>query len=183
MNPTERDLIERLFTKVGQAAAQPTPRDLEAEQFIYYNMQRIPGAPYYMAQTMIAQRFALKQAEARIAELEQRMGIMPGSPHSFLAPHQPSYPPHYSHYQQGYYPQSYGQPSSGSGFLATAGATALGVAGGLVLGAIAFEVIDEIGDALFDAPVEAATNAFDEPVESGGFFDGGNGGDWGGGDW
>lgn len=217
MNNTERDLIERLFQKINQVAAQSAPRDPQAEDLINRNVQQIPGAAYYMAQTMIVQRQALKQAEARIAQLEQHLGMQPGGQGSFLAPQQggygqPGYDPRYGQ-QQPYYNDDRrggffgggGGGFGGGGFLAGAAQTALGVAGGVLLGNAAMSLFDGVGSAagdLFsDNPVEsvasnfsdapqAETMGFDQGAggavdtgESGGFLDGGDFGGGEGGDW
>ncbi|MDB5080704.1 MAG: periplasmic ligand-binding sensor protein [Chloroflexi bacterium] len=211
MNSAERALIERLFDKIRQAAAQPTPRDPEAEQLINQNVQRIPGAAYYMAQTLVVQRQALKQAEAQIAQLEQHLGIEPGGQGSFLAPQQNN-----ARYGQNYGGQDYGQQPyynngpqgrfggggfggggfggggfGGGGFLAGAAQTALGVAGGVLLGNAAMSLFDGVasgvGD-LFNEGTDAVASNFQDfqapadmgnfgegPVdsgESGGFLDG-----------
>jgi hypothetical protein len=154
MNATERDLIERLFQKINQTATQAGPRDPEAEQLINQHLQRIPGAAYYMAQTIVAQRQAMKQAEARIAQLESQLGVQPGSQQSFLGQRPqytpgyggPGYPPPYG-YQQPYYG---GGGFGGGGFLAGAAQTALGIAGGVLLANAAMSLFDGIGDGIGD---------------------------------
>jgi hypothetical protein len=198
MNSTERDLIERLFQKINQTAAQAGPRDPQAEQLISQQMQRIPGAAYYMAQTIVAQRQAMKQAEARIAELESRMGVQPGSQQSFLGQGPqytpgyggPGYPPQYG-YQQPYY------GGGGGGFLAGAAQAALGIAGGVLLANVAMSLFDGIGDGIGDLFNDASSavdnfSSFDyQNLDPGSFsnvdpsnmtdFDPGNAGDAGGG--
>jgi hypothetical protein len=169
MNVTERDLIERLFQKINQTAAQAGPRDPQAEQLINQQMQRIPGAAYYMAQTIVAQRQAMKQAEAQIADLESRLGLQPGSPQSFLgqgpqyAPGYdgPGYPPAYG-YQQPYYGGGGfgGGGFGGGGFLAGAAQAALGIAGGVVLANVAMSLFDGIGAGVGDL-FNDASNAMD----------------------
>lgn len=82
MNAQEKQLIDALFQKLRQTAAQSGPRDPQAEVPVSQHVNNLPGAAYYMAQAIVVQRQALKQAEARIAELErQRSGaFMPQRP-------------------------------------------------------------------------------------------------------
>ena len=68
MTPEERQLLSQLFSRIHEASA--TPRDHEAEDFIAQAVRAQPYAPYLMAQTIIVQEEALKQAGARIEELE-----------------------------------------------------------------------------------------------------------------
>ncbi len=53
---------------------QAPPRDPEAEAYIREQIARQPGAPYYMAQTIVVQEQALNAAQARIEELQQQAG-------------------------------------------------------------------------------------------------------------
>lgn len=68
MTPEERQLLTQLFARIREASAGP--RDREAEEFIAAAVREQPYAPYLMAQTVIVQEEALKQAGARIEELE-----------------------------------------------------------------------------------------------------------------
>ena len=68
MTPEERQLLTQLFARIREASAGP--RDREAEDFIAQQVREQPYAPYLMAQTVIIQEEALKQAGARIEELE-----------------------------------------------------------------------------------------------------------------
>ena len=68
MTPEERQLLSQLFNRIHEASAMP--RDREAEDFIAQAVHAQPYAPYLMAQTIIVQEEALKQAGARIEELE-----------------------------------------------------------------------------------------------------------------
>ena len=64
MNTQEKQVIDKLFDKLGQ---QTGPREATAEAYIAQRMAQIPGVGYYMAQAIVVQQQALKQAEARIA--------------------------------------------------------------------------------------------------------------------
>ena len=44
----------------------------QSEAFIRDKIARQPGAPYYIAQTIVVQEQALAAAEARLAELEEQ---------------------------------------------------------------------------------------------------------------
>src|SRR5215469_9543798 len=90
MNPQEQQMIESLFQRLAQAAPQAGPRDPQAEALIQQRFQSLPGAAYYMAQTLLVQEHALQQAEARLAAMGG------GSGGSFLPPTPP--PQQYSPY-------------------------------------------------------------------------------------
>ena len=70
MDRNDRQAIEDLFDKLATVERQSPPRDGESEAFIRDKIARQPGAPYYMAQTIVVQEQALAAAEARLAELE-----------------------------------------------------------------------------------------------------------------
>jgi hypothetical protein len=70
MQQQERDLIGGLFGRLEQFENQP--RDPEAEHLIADFVSRQPSAVYLLTQTAIVQEEALKQAKARIAELESK---------------------------------------------------------------------------------------------------------------
>lgn len=133
MTPQEQQLIESLFQRLTQSAAQSGPRDPEAEALIQQRVQSLPGAAYYMAQTMLVQERALQQAEARLAGQQQGSFLPPGA-----APGQAAYPsggtPPYAAAPAG----ASGQPGGGGGggvggFLAGAGKIALGIGGGILV--------------------------------------------------
>lgn len=130
MTPQEQQLIESLFQRLTQSAAQSGPRDPEAEALIQQRVQSLPGAAYYMAQTILVQERALQQAEARLAGQQQGSFLPPGA-----APGQAAYPsggtPPYAAAPAG----ASGQPGGGGvgGFLAGAGKIALGIGGGILV--------------------------------------------------
>ncbi|CAN5733880.1 hypothetical protein BH10PSE6_BH10PSE6_50850 [soil metagenome] len=144
MQQQERDLIADLFGRLQQFENQL--RDPEADRLIASYAARQPASPYLLTQTVIVQEEALKQAKARIAELESKssessfLGSAPkigpwGSASgaqqapAVRAPWQaaaPAAPP-----QQQAAPPTAG-PAGGS-FLRTALTTAAGVAGGALL--------------------------------------------------
>src|SRR6202043_2996989 len=85
MTPQERDLITTLLSRLKSTAGQP--KDPEADALIRQAMAQMPDAPYYLVQTVLIQDLSLHQAEARIADLEKRLGdanAAQSAPTSFL---------------------------------------------------------------------------------------------------
>ncbi|MEP9380720.1 DUF2076 family protein, partial [Aquabacter sp. CN5-332] len=72
MDTQDRQAIEGLFGRLAQVEQQAGPRDTEAEGFIRDRVSRQPAAPYFMAQTIVVQEYALQEAQRRIEELERR---------------------------------------------------------------------------------------------------------------
>jgi uncharacterized protein len=71
MTPEEQNLIENLFERLRPA--DTNPKDPQAEQLIRAKTAALPSAPYLLAQAVIVQEHALANAQARIAELENRL--------------------------------------------------------------------------------------------------------------
>src|SRR6202008_588812 len=71
MTPEEQNLIENLFDRLRQADVNP--KDFEAEQLIRAKTAALPSAPYLLTQAVIVQEHALTNAQAQIAELENRL--------------------------------------------------------------------------------------------------------------
>lgn len=167
MNHDEKQMIDGLFTRLGDAEKTAPPRDAEADRFIQDRVASQPGAPYYMAQTIIVQEQALEAAQARIHELESQgqrssggggllgslfgggssqrqpassqygrpMGAPAGYAPSAAQRDEPAGSPWNS---RGSVPSAGGGRSrgGGGGFLAGAAQTAVGVAGGMMLGSM-----------------------------------------------
>lgn len=147
MNQQDRQVIESLFARLRQVSQQSPSRDPEAEHFINERLQAQPGASYYLAQTVVAQEQALEAAQARITELEREAytrgsggflgSLFGGRGHSYRSsPHQ-SYragPLAVPTGRQYGYGTSLHPRASGGGFLAGAAQTAMGVAGGVLIG-------------------------------------------------
>lgn len=173
MDTNDRQAIEDLFGKLGDVERQAAPRDAEAEAFIREQITRQPGAPYYMAQTIVVQEQALNAAQARIEELESGAagsqgsggGLFGGLFGSSPSPARGSVP------RVGRSPMS-GQ-RGGGGFLAGAAQTAMGVAGGLLLGNMIGGMF--AGDA---QAAESGTDETDAGADDGGFDGGGDFGDF-----
>ncbi|UVC13391.1 DUF2076 domain-containing protein [Mesorhizobium onobrychidis] len=141
MDRNDQQAIGNLFEKLANVERQTPPRDAEAERFINDRIARQPGAPYYMAQTIVVQEQALNAAQSRIEELEQQAqqsagggllgGLFGGGARrsgsvprvgrtAAAAPQEPL--------------SGNDQQRAGGGFLAGAAQTAMGVAGGVLLG-------------------------------------------------
>lgn len=134
MEQQDRQAIEGLFSRLENASRQAGPRDAEAEAFISQQIARQPGAAYFMAQTIIMQEYAMQDAQRRIEALEQQAqrpsggflsGLFGGGGNRAPVPQRPAAP-----MPMGMQPQ----PGRGGGFLAGAAQTAMGVAGGVLLG-------------------------------------------------
>ena len=157
----DRDLraIEELFQKLRTVESQSAPRDPEAERYIRDQIARQPGAPYYMAQTIIVQEQALAAAQQRIEALEERGAGRPtgggllgglfgsGRPEQSRGAGQYGRSADYGRSSDrggGPWGGAYGR-GGGGGFLAGAAQTAMGVAGGVLLGNMIADVFN--GDA------------------------------------
>jgi uncharacterized protein len=151
MDHQDRQAIEQLFGKIAQVEGQARAPDVQAADFIRSQIARQPNAPYYMAQTIVVQEQALNAAQSRIQQLEHELASRPASGGSFLSglfgggqprpqPHQP-YQPQPMHGMPPHTAPGMGgmmggmtQQRGGGGFLAGAAKTAMGVAGGVLLG-------------------------------------------------
>jgi hypothetical protein len=132
MNPQEQQIIESLFQRLTQGAAQAGPRDPQAEALIQERLQSFPGGPYYMAQTLILQERALQQAEARLAQQGGQGSFLPGGGQPYQSAPAPGYAPGPAYAPQPGYQQAPGGSGVG-GFLAGAGKMALGIGGGILV--------------------------------------------------
>ena len=135
MDGQDRQAIERLFEKLANVERQSPPRDAVAEDFIGEQLARQPHAPYYMAQTIVVQEQALNAAQARIEELESEIGSRRRGGLVSVIFGDRSEPSR----STGSVPRvGRSQPAplarGGEGFLAGAAQTAMGVAGGVLLG-------------------------------------------------
>jgi uncharacterized protein len=177
MDHQDRQAIEQLFGKIAQVERQSTPPDGQAAEFIRSQINQQPNAPYYMAQTIVVQEQALSAAQGRIQQLEQELASRPAGGGGFLSglfgggqsrpqPHQP-YQPQPMHGMPSHMAPGMGgiAPRGGGGFLAGAAQTAMGVAGGVLIGnmiADAFSGGDEpkTADAGQAEPQQAAAEDF-----------------------
>lgn len=201
MDPADRHAIDALFDKLDGVERQGAPRDPEAERYIADQIARRPGASYYLAQTVIMQEQALHAAEQRMQAQPQKSGGLfsrlfddgRGRPAPTSVPATRPYAPApqpqgrgpwgggdgYGQ-GQGQYAQGPGgmmqQRRGGNGFLAGAAQTAMGVAGGVVLGSMLMNAFDGGGEA------QAAEPEPDTGVDDVGGQDDFGGGDFGGGE-
>lgn len=154
MDANDRAAIERLFARLADFEDRAPARDPQAEGYIARRLAAQPGAAYYMAQTIVAQEQALKQAEERLAEAEGRPIRAPG----------------YGHREQaasGPWGRPAARPAAG-GFLAGAAQTAMGVAGGVLLGGALSSLFGGSADA---AELGDEEIAFDDDAGDFGDFD------------
>lgn len=183
MDRNDQQAIEGLFDRLAEVERQAPPRDIEAEKYIHDQLARQPGAPYYLAQTIVVQEQALNAAQARIAELEQDVASRrtPGGLFSgIFGENRPSRRPTGSmpgvsrpQAHGGSLPFGQGQPPqrAGGGFLAGAAQTAMGVAGGVLLGNMLAGMFG--GDEAQAAEPQADDAQAEEADFGGGFDDGG----------
>ena len=83
MNPQERELIESVFSRLAQLAG--APKDAEAAALIAERARALPDALYGLVQAVAVQEVTLRQAQAHIAELEQKLaGAAPAAGGGFL---------------------------------------------------------------------------------------------------
>jgi uncharacterized protein len=179
MDSTERQVIDELFAKIRQAESQSGPRDQQAEARIREHVAQQPASPYYMAQAIVIQEQALAAANARIEQLERQLSDRPaggllgglfGTGGSRPAPAQPSRADGWDPRVAAYANPHYGR--GGTGFLGGAMQTAMGVAGGVLLGsAIASMFTQDPATAAEEPPVEdaPAEDAPQDDFDSGGF--------------
>jgi uncharacterized protein len=164
MNSQDRQAIERLFARLEEVERQSAPRDPEAERYIEQRMARQPGSAYYMAQSIVALEQALNNANQRLEEAERdasRGSMMPKRFDRYEDEDQealsrgrgsvPNIGP-----SGGYRPQQ--AEGAGTGFLAGAFQTALGVSGGLLLG-------NAIGSIFGSGKAQASESRRDEPSQ------------------
>ncbi len=178
MDRNDREAIDELFAKLGEVENRTGPRDGEAEALIRQRVGAQPAAPYYMAQTIIVQEQALAAAERQIADLERQTRERPGLLGGLFGQRAtgPAAPPTRGYRTVPNYGPAYG--SGGGGFLAGAAQTALGVAGGLLIGSMIAGAFSGGEAEAAEAPAEPDAGDTDA---GGGDFDAG-GGDFGGGD-
>ena len=148
MTPQERELITELFDRL--AGLEGKPRDPDAERAISEGLARAPHALYPLVQTVLVQDEALRNADARIRELEgegaapQQGGFLDSMRDSVWGQRDeqrgsvPSVRPGYRPMEQ--QPPQYQQPPvpqqggfGGGSFLGTAAASAAGMIGGSLL--------------------------------------------------
>ena len=177
MDRNDQQAIEDLFRKLATVESNSLARDPEAEAFIREQIARHPGAPYYMAQTIIVQEQALEAAQPRIEELEApaKQGTGGGLFNNIFGdstrPSRSTSVPRVGRTVTAPAPAAQRQ---GGGFLAGAAQTAMGVAGGLLLGNAIAGMLGGGGEAqAADQDAGAENQASDEPQIDNADYDGG----------
>ncbi|SPJ34252.1 DUF2076 domain-containing protein [Kushneria phyllosphaerae] len=159
MARSEQEMIDGLFSRLKEAEAQTGERDAKAQACIDDHVRDQPGAPYYMAQTILVQEAAIKRLNARVEALEKQKsekrssggflagifgadqreepanerGRAPGA--SSASGRSPASGPGQNWQTNGPASSAPGNAMrGGSGFLGGALQTAAGVAGGMMLG-------------------------------------------------
>lgn len=72
MNSEERRMIADLFERMRSFG--PVEKEDEAERMIREEVRRMPDAPYMLVQSVLVQEMALRRADERIRDLEERLG-------------------------------------------------------------------------------------------------------------
>ena len=75
MTPEERQLLSALAQRVK--SVPPQQKDPEAEQFIRQLALERPDTAYVLAQTVIMQDFALRNAQSQIDDLQRQLSEGP----------------------------------------------------------------------------------------------------------
>ena len=172
MDSNDRQAIDQLFDKLAAVEEASPRRDAASEAFINERIAEQPSAPYYMAQTIVVQNEALAAAEARIAALEGRNGA--GERRVGSVPVVGRGAPAESRRGMWSGTQADAQ-AGGGGFLAGAAQTALGVAGGFLLGNAIAGMFGGSGEAqAAETNPQTEQPQSDEPqADSAGYDDGG----------
>ncbi|KRA42608.1 DUF2076 domain-containing protein [Devosia sp. Root635] len=170
-NQQDQQAIDGLFDRIEDVARNSPRRDRDAEALIQQRLREFAPAPYYMAQTILIQEQALQQAQQRIEQLEASQrpggGFLGGLFGGDDAPQrQPTRRRGPWDRQQGDYDDRRGQ---GGGFLAGAAQTAMGVAGGMLLGSAIAGMLtggahaqEHGGDAPADQDYDTGGDDFDD---------------------
>ena len=173
IRPEDQRAIDDLFERLHNVERNSAPRDVDSERLVRQRLSENPTSAYYMAQTIIVQEAALREAQHRIEALEARQG-QGGFLGGIFGSDRPT-PAHSP--QRGPWGQTDQDDNQydrrrpvGGGFLAGAAQTALGVTGGLLLGSALA--------GLFTGDAQAAQPEIPAEPEDPGMDDGG---DWGGG--
>ncbi len=161
--------IEDLFERLNNVERNSAPRDADAERLIRQRLTENPSSAYFMAQTIIVQEAALREAQQKIEKLESRQG-QGGFLGGIFGSDRPT---EHANSQRGPWgrsddPRDNLRRSSGNGgFLAGAAQTALGVTGGLLLGSML------TGMFTGDAQAEEMAGS-EEPSQDPGYDEGGD---------
>lgn len=178
LNPEDRRAIEGLFNRLAEAERRTPARDRDAEALINAEIERLPSAPYYMAQTIVVQQQGLEAADARIRELESQLAQR--DQQRQRSPWDRGEDGYDQRQQRSGFGGGYG-----GGFLGGAMQTALGVAGGVLLGSAIGSLFGASGahaseGQASDQPQEQNNDNSDAQDNGADQDTGGDSGDWGG---
>jgi hypothetical protein len=179
IRPEDQQAIDDLFERLHNVERTSAPRDADAERLIRQRLSENPSSAYFMAQTVIVQEAALREAQARIEALEEQsrsgqggfLGGIFGSDRPAPAPAQGQRRGPWGPIEHTQQPQ---RRNDGGGFLAGAAQTALGVTGGLLLGSALGGLFSGQAQA---NEAEPPAEPVEPDVQDPGVDDGG---DWGG---
>lgn len=190
LSPQDRSAIEGLFDRLAEIEQRTPPRDAEAEALIRQRVGEQPGAPYYMAQTILVQEAALAEARERIAELERQAerresgagGLFGGF---FGDDRDRNRRPERDtrdlpQRTRGPWDRQDDYQRGGGGFLAGAAQTALGVTGGILLGQAIGSIFSAGSAQAAEAPPSEPDADQGDAGDAGGGFDDFGGFDMGG---
>ncbi|MDB5615676.1 MAG: hypothetical protein JWQ22_3329 [Devosia sp.] len=179
----DQQAIDGLFDRIEDVARKSAPRDSDAEALIQQRLRDYPPAPYYMAQTILIQEQALRQAQERIEQLEASQRPSGGFLGGLFNGQQPQQPQTartrgpWDRQQQDYGDR---RSAGGGGFLAGAAQTALGITGGVLLGSAIASMFTGGAQADEVTPLDEGTPPDEQDIDTGGDDIGGD--DMGGGD-
>lgn len=174
MDRTEQQVIDELFNRLQLAEDHGDPRDEEAEAHIKQQVSRQPAAPYYMAQAILFQEEALRQAQQRVQDLEAELAERPAGG-GFLASLFGGGEPRATAPGAGQASRFAAYQNRG-GFLGGAMQTAMGVAGGMMLGSFLHSMITGGNTAAAAEPGVPDAPPAEEPATDQGFDSGWDGG-------
>ncbi|PPI86258.1 DUF2076 domain-containing protein [Candidatus Pantoea edessiphila] len=147
MELEEKNLIEKLFQRLQKAEENSSVRDCEAEKLIQDCISKQPISPYYMVQTILIQEAALNKLNQEILKLKNeifQLQMNQNKDKSFLgrlfnsnqtaqsAPTNNLHP--FTEANNSFVPSNMQARNSTSSFMSGALQTAVGVAGGVVIG-------------------------------------------------
>ncbi|SEQ60465.1 hypothetical protein SAMN05428969_3667 [Devosia sp. YR412] len=181
-NSQDQQAIDSLFDRIEEVARKSAPRDADAEVMIQQRLRDYPPAPYYMAQTILIQEQALRQAQERIEQLEASQRPAGGFLGGLFGGEEPQRQPQarargpWDRQQQ----DDFNRRGVGGGFLAGAAQTALGVTGGVLLGSAIAGMFAGGVNAAEVTPIDEAPQPDDQDFDAGGDDLGGGDFDFGG---
>ena len=187
-NQQDQQAINGLFERIEDVARNSPPRDADAQALIQQRLRSYPPSPYYMAQTILIQEEALRQAQERIQQLEASQRPAGGFLGGMFGGDEPQ--PQQTRQrgpwdrQDGPWDRQRGdyddRRGAGGGFLAGAAQTALGVTGGVLLGSAIAGMLTGDANASEVTPMDDNVAADDQDLDVGGDDLGGGDFDFGG---